>query len=65
VQKQPILVGEEAVAAQAIGLQGQLEVLYPAFGFSPIYNWSHIPVVELGRIIGTTAHNEAGVCTLL
>jgi hypothetical protein len=61
VQQQPKLVCKEPVAAEAIGLQRPLEVLDPAFRFSP----SHVPIVEFGRPIGTGAYDEAGVLALL
>ena len=43
MQEQPELVGPEAVAAQAVGEAGVLEILDPQFGFAPI----DIPVVEV------------------
>ena len=59
MQEQPELVGPEAVAAQAVGEAGVLEILDPQFGFAPI----DIPVVERLRRIGAGGHHETRVGT--
>ena len=60
VQEQPELVGPEAVAAEAIGEAGVLEILDPQLRFAPI----DIPVVERLRRIRPAGDHEAGVGAL-
>ena|SRR5215203_283489 len=61
MQKEPKLVGEEAMAAEMVSLQRPLEVLYPSFRFSP----PDVPVVELLRPIGAAGYHKAGVGAFL
>src|SRR5215207_3758512 len=61
MQKEPKLVGEEAMAAQALSLQRPLEVLYPSFRFST----PDVPVVELLGLIRATRDHKTGVGAFL
>src|SRR5919107_5180996 len=57
VQEQSELVGDEAVATEAIGFYVELEVLYPVLSFSPF----GVELVEVFRLASSRTHDEAPV----
>jgi len=61
VQQQAELVGKEAVAAKAVGLQRPPEVLDPPLRLTP----SHVPTVELLQLVETTGDHKVRVRALL
>jgi hypothetical protein len=61
VQQQAKLVGQEAAAAQAVGLERQLEILDPVLALAP----SYVPVVESLWLIGAACDHKAGILALL
>ena len=62
MQQQAELVGPEAMAAEAVGEAGVLEILDPQLGLAA----PHVPVVERKRReVGAAGHHEAEVAAFL
>src|SRR5215831_12048074 len=62
VQQQTKLVGPEAMAAEAVGKAGALEILDPELRLAPL----HLPIGERERVqIGAAGHQEAEIASFL
>lgn len=57
MQQEPELIGEEAMAAEAVGFEVELEILDPVLALSA----PGVELVEILRLVGPRGNDEAGI----